>query len=77
MALGLCRGALALGDLSIQQGRVSAALCPSGTICRQMARLNRRQSQHEVGPRLLVVVVDHLDDVDRGDCATTVDRRTY
>ena len=29
------------------------------------------------GPRLLVAAVAHLDDVDRGHCATTVDRRTH
>ena len=40
---------------------------------RQMARLGGRQPRHAIGPRVLVAVMADLDDVDRRDCATTVD----
>ena len=74
LALGFCLGTPTVAGVSIEQRRVITALCPARTLRRQMARLGGRQPQYAIGPGVLVSIVADLDDVDRRDRATTVDR---
>ena len=77
LALGFYRGAPAVANRSIEQGRVPATLCPARTLRGQMARLGRCEPREAIGPGLLVAVMAYLDDVNHRDRATAVDRRAH